>query len=98
MAPSASPALSTTRWPATGAGGFTVGPFRTGRGTCLAGAYWVARTAGGAVLRQRPGLCASGRRREARPPADGSDSLPTAEALPIKQTSRNPPYGGYQLD
>ena len=28
--------------PAAGAGGFTLGPVRTGRGTCLAGAYWVA--------------------------------------------------------
>ena len=52
-----------------GGGRLQVGPVRTGRGTCLKGPIWVARTAGGADDAASPGPMASwGRRREARPP------------------------------
>ena len=83
--------------PAAGAGGFKVGPVRTGRGTCLGGPIgWPGRREA-PLMRHRPDLCVSGRRREARPPADEDDSRRREKAQPIKQTSRNPPSGGYQF-
>ena len=49
-------------------------------------------------MRHRPGLCVSGRRREARPPLLTERFSACRRGETIKQTSRNPPYGGYQLD
>ena len=54
--------------PAAGAGGFTVGPVRTGRGTCLGGPIGWPERREAPLMRHRPDLCVSGRRREARPP------------------------------
>ena len=85
---------------ARGGGGRLHGwPRQDGQGYVPWGAYWVARTAGGAVDAASPGPM---RQRTA---AGGTTALADRtilsacrEAATIKQTSRNPPYGGYQLD
>ena len=51
-----------------GGGRLPDGPVRTGRGTCLEGPIEWSRRREAPMMRQRPDLCAGGRRREARPP------------------------------
>src|SRR3954447_18186990 len=72
-----------------GGGRLQGGPVRTGRGTCLLGPVWVARTAGGADDAASPGpMSRKRRRREARPPFPTHWSI--ASGCQRKQSNTRP--------